>query len=110
MTDAGHLYAIEFTSGVIKVGRGANPTKRIAVHAANAAIHGGELRNWFTSRRHRGSTATERHLIEACAANGRLVFGREYFRDLTFEKVCELIESVVAAHRQPTPGSTKHTA
>ncbi|TAK32303.1 MAG: GIY-YIG nuclease family protein [Myxococcaceae bacterium] len=75
----GHLYVVEFISGVVKVGRSGRPDARIAQHAALARVHGGGIHATWVSREHFASSTTERELIEFCARHGRLVAGREYF-------------------------------
>jgi hypothetical protein len=76
----GFVYVVEFTSGVVKVGKTANPVQRIANHAHFARIHGGNVRRSWTSEEHYCCGSTERELIEYCAQVGELVAGREYFR------------------------------
>ena len=83
--DVGHLYVVEFTSGVIKVGKAVGPKSRIASHSKFAAIHGdGIVRSW-SSERHHGYSDSERDLITFCKKRGSRVFGHEYFRDVTFD-------------------------
>lgn len=76
---AGHLYVVEFTSGVVKVGKAENPAARLAAHARLAEIHGGAVKATWTSRRLIAYATAEQELIELCARQGRLVSGREYF-------------------------------
>lgn len=78
--DLGHIYVVEFTSGVVKVGKSTDPRSRIATHRQLARMHGGEVRNTWVSHLHYFSGEAERELIEYCARIGQLVVGREYFR------------------------------
>jgi len=75
----GHIYVIEFTSGVVKVGKALDPKSRSAAHAQFAQIHGGAIRNTWVSRRLVGYGEAERELIQICSRQGDPVSGREYF-------------------------------
>ena len=98
--DAGHLYVVEFTSGVIKVGQAVRPQSRLATHAAHARIHGGDIRRTWVSDRHAGYDGTERILIAGCKQVGELAFGREYFRGIEFDWASRYAEMVVMDHRR----------
>jgi len=76
----GFVYVVEFTSGVIKVGKTADPAQRIANHTHLARVHGGDVRRSWISEEHYFCGRTERELIEYCTRVGELVAGREYFR------------------------------
>lgn len=76
----GHLYVVQFISGVVKVGRSERPDRRIAQHAAMARVHGGGVQRSWTSAEHYCTATTERELIEYCGRNGQLIAGREYFK------------------------------
>jgi hypothetical protein len=84
ITDDGHVYVVEFTSGVVKVGKSTRPTDRLASHAKYAQIHGGDIRQSWISERHHGCSDTERKLIDLCKMRGEVVFGKEYFRGISF--------------------------
>jgi hypothetical protein len=82
--DAGSVYVIEFTSGMLKVGKSVDPTSRLAVHASRARVHGDDVRRSWVSDEHPGHSESERRLIAFCKANGKQI-SREYFGDLRFE-------------------------
>lgn len=90
----GHLYAVEFGNGVVKVGRSDEPRKRLATHAAHAMLVGGVISSWV-SRRHYCCRETERCLIDLCARHGELVSGRECFR-MPFRTAANLGALIVA--------------
>lgn len=75
----GHIYVVEFTSGVVKVGKAANPKARLATHTQLAEVHGGGVKSSWISRRLVAYADAERDLIMLCSRRGRLVAGREYF-------------------------------
>lgn len=85
--DAGHIYVVEFTSGVVKVGKAGSPKSRVASHAHHARVHGGDVRGSWISERHHGVSVTERDLIAYCKKRGVLAFGKEYFRGVDFDDV-----------------------
>lgn len=78
--DLGHVYVVEFASGVVKVGKSADPAARVATHRMLAQTHGGDVLNAWVSRLHYYCGRTERELMEFCTQIGHLVVGREYFR------------------------------
>lgn len=80
--DPGHLYIVEFTSGVLKVGKSANPERRLEQHAK-----AGLVKHAWVSARHLGCSATERELLAYCADHGQLHGGREYFTGLKLSPV-----------------------
>ncbi len=95
MIDDGYLYVVEFSSGVVKVGKTTHPKSRLASHAKHAEIHGAEIRRSWTSQRHHGCSASERELIKFCSARGRRTAGREYYRDLSFDDAARYAELLV---------------
>ena len=98
--DRGYVYVVEFTSGVVKVGKAANAKARIATHAAYARIHGGDVRRSWVSVKHRGYDDTERSLIAMCRQLGVQAFGKEYFRDVRFESACEYASEVIVNRKR----------
>jgi hypothetical protein len=85
-TDYGHIYVIEFSTGVVKVGRTIGPARRLATHARVAQVHGVAVRRSWTSERHHGCRETERKLIDLCRRRGTQI-DVEYFQGITFEDV-----------------------
>ena len=81
----GHVYVVEFDSGVVKVGKTINPPSRIATHAIHGQAHGRSIRSSWISRAHYFHGATERELIDFCIRTGECIAGREFFR-ITFEQ------------------------
>lgn len=75
----GHIYVLQFASGVVKVGKTTNPKQRLATHVQLAEIHGGDVCQSWVSAPHCGYTTTERELIAFCSRSGRVAAGKEYF-------------------------------
>jgi hypothetical protein len=95
--DHGHVYVIEFSSGVVKVGKAANPDSRLASHDLHARIHGVQVTKSWASDRHSGYAKTERRLIKYCARLGvRIADGNEYFTDISFEAARDFAAQLVA--------------
>lgn len=80
--DPGHLYVVEFDSGVLKVGKSASPDRRLEQHAKAGFVQ----RTWVSTH-HLGCSVTEREVLSYCAKYGRLHGGREYFTGLNFYSV-----------------------
>lgn len=93
--DAGHLYVIEFASGTLKVGKTRTPPRRLRSHAQAAAIYGAEVINSWVSGQHPYQSKTELELIKFCNLHGRLVSGREYFRDISFATAVDCARALV---------------
>lgn len=83
---AGHLYVVEFESGVIKVGREVSLGTRVRLHSKDAPV----ARVW-ESDRIADVEAAEKALIAQVGQIGhRLRPSREYFTNVTFEQVVEI--------------------
>jgi len=85
--DDGHLYVIEFSTGVIKVGKTIHPKVRLDSHAKSAKVHGISISRSWVSEKHPGHSDTEQELIAFGKHYGKpLLSGKcEYFADLDFE-------------------------
>lgn len=77
--DPGHLYVVEFAAGILKVGKSANPDRRLEQHAKAGFVQ----RTWVSAH-HLGCSSTERQVLKYCASYGQLHGGREYFTGLEF--------------------------
>lgn len=95
MVDEGFIYVVEFTSGVVKVGKTTHPDSRLATHAKFARIHGGDIRQSWISEQHHGFSKTERILIEFCQQRGVPIFGKEYFGGVSFNHVRDYADLTV---------------
>ena len=81
---AGWLYVVEFTFGVIKVGRTVDPRNRIQRHIKDATRFGGTVSKFWLSSAHPEWKVNEGQLIVWSYSRGRQTFG-EYFADLGFD-------------------------
>lgn len=79
--DLGHVYVVEFDSGVLKVGRTGDSDSRLKAHAKAGYF----AASYWVSARHLDHRATERRLIAFCAERGVLHGGREYFGEVRFD-------------------------
>jgi hypothetical protein len=94
--DVGHVYVIQFSTGVVKVGKAVNPESRIGDHRHNAAVHNISITDGFVSVAHPGHSKTERELIKFCAHHGtRTAAGNEYFTGIDFEAACSFADEIV---------------
>ncbi len=79
---ADELYVVEFSNGVIKVGKGNPAIYRIKEHIRQAAIFGAYVVRYYL---HQQKPALERDLIRYCQCSGITFSGNEYFVGVKFE-------------------------
>ena len=94
----GYLYAVQFSSNTVKVGRSGQPKDRIAAHARAAEAHAEKITSAWTSRPHMHCDQTERQLIKFCHGHGEAVRPRsrgEYFRGVPFATIQQFAELLV---------------
>jgi hypothetical protein len=84
---AGYIYAVQFASGVVKVGQTRRPKIRLADHAKAAQAHGQSVYETLISPPHTNYRSNEQGLIAFCAARWHLIAGREYFADGDMEQI-----------------------
>lgn len=82
------VYVMQFSNGVIKIGRTSNFERRKHQHGAAAQAHGHDVVASWASAPHHNVVATERALVEAMLAAGGVQRGREYFSGVSFEEAC----------------------
>ena len=82
--DDGHIYLVEFSSGVLKPGKSSSPDSRLAHHARLGKFHGVTVTRTWLSVRHVGCSKTERQLLRFCEETATRLSG-EYFKDARFE-------------------------
>jgi hypothetical protein len=75
----GHIYAIEISNGVVKVGRSGEPAARIATHAGHAEDVGLHVTRQWSSAELPDSVSAEAKLLEYMRAQCVISFGRERF-------------------------------
>lgn len=96
--DWGHVYVVQFSTGVVKVGKGVNPERRIAHHAFQARIHGVAVTASWMSARHAHHSRTEDQIIGYCVNHGtRIADGNEYFTDISFEAARDFAARLIDA-------------
>lgn len=85
-----HIYVIEFSCGLIKVGKTRNPKSRISTHASTVRIvSGAEISREWVSIAHTNNSENELKLINFCSSkfgNGKSK-GREWFNGCSFDEV-----------------------
>ncbi len=96
--DEGHVYVIQFSTGVVKVGKAVRPKTRLSHHALQARVHGVSVAASWTSERHPGHGGTKRQLIDHCASQGtRIADGNKYFTGISFEDARDFAARLIAA-------------
>ena len=84
----GYIYVIEFSLGVIKVGKTNSPRSRIKSHGRDVGRFGGSITRAWLSTAHHGYDLSETELIRAISKLGtQLVESTEYFRGCPFDEV-----------------------
>lgn len=84
----GDLYAIKFSTGVIKVGKSKSGPARIKQHHNEAGRYSVKVVDSYIKYKAR---LGENALLDFCNKNGKLFYGNEYFKDLDFELVKEFL-------------------
>lgn len=87
MKRSGFVYAVLFSDGWVKVGRGKNPEIRIASHVNLSAMRNAAEEKRFISGRIIGHVKAELEIINFCLANGERAYGREWFKGIDFSKL-----------------------
>ena len=96
--DEGHVYVLQFSTGVVKVGKAVGPATRLSHHTLQAKVHGVSVAESWTSERHSDHSKTERRLIDYCASRGvRIAAGKEYFTGISFEDARDFAASLIDA-------------
>lgn len=95
-----YLYVIEFTDGVVKVGRTGRLNARIKEHRRAAKVIGLGIRNGWIEGDFTLSAVVrvERELIAYCADSWPLVQGLEYFA-APFDEVADFADVLTAMNR-----------
>lgn len=97
--EKGVVYVVEFTSGLIKVGKAVNAETRLATHRRRAALHGVEIARLWVSDRHHDYGDSEKQVIAACAAWGERVSG-EHFRGVAYDDIQEYAQRVATGRKR----------
>jgi len=83
----GHVYIVEFESGMVKVGYSAKPENRFRGYVKNGVLYGNPVTRTWVSPAHFAPQRNERLMIAFCAARGSLASGGkqgEYFVGVPF--------------------------
>lgn len=92
-----HIYVIEFSCGLIKVGKTYNPKNRISTHASTVRnVYGSEISREWVSIPHTNSSENELKVINFCSSmcsndNSK---GREWFKGCSFDDVVLYAENL----------------
>ncbi|MER7278333.1 hypothetical protein ABT369_28230 [Dactylosporangium sp. NPDC000244] len=82
-----YLYAIQFDTGVLKVGVARDATARIGRHVFSSAIHQRRVNYLWVSTPHLNAAVNETALIAYCKQRGKAIpIGNEYFTGLAAER------------------------
>jgi hypothetical protein len=101
----GYLYVLEFSMGVIKVGKTNRPRMRAIQHDRAVARFDGSLSRWWLSGIHVGYHANELALMAATDRLGRRLASDEYFADCSFDDVVAIAKSLPAPRATATQRS-----
>lgn len=97
-----HLYVIQFSTGVVKVGKSNNPHARIAQHEISASRFGVSIAHAWHRLCKGDVEASEQMLINWCTATAaRVVFGRECFESISIDRVVEQADRIAATDVAP---------
>lgn len=103
-----NLYAIEFSTGLVKVGRTDNVQKRTAEHARRLSVTGAVVHRQYSGKCSGSPVIAERELKRLCAESAGTAHTSEWFQGLSFAEVMGWIDAACAIPSQasqyaPTP-------
>lgn len=87
------VYAVLFSDGWVKVGRGRCGKTRIQTHISTSTMRGATVVQSVISGRLVDSKAAESRLINYCAMTGELAHGKEWFVGVDFSRLSEIIST-----------------
>lgn len=87
------VYAVLFSDGWVKVGRGRCGKTRIQTHISTSTMRGATVVQSVISGRLVDSKAAESRLISYCARTGDIVHGKEWFVGVDFSRLSEIIST-----------------
>lgn len=96
----GQVYAVLFSDGWVKVGRGRNAQKRIDCHISMSLMRGAKLVDSRISGLILDSRGAEAALIAMCGGYASAVHGREWFEGVDFDSLAALIDDQYAGDTQ----------
>ena len=88
----GYVYVLEFSTGIVKVGKTRNPRARIATHVDDARKFGATVDQLWLSEWHENYSENERLLLHVLGA-GSVEHGNEYLR-VNFSDAVELAKGL----------------
>ncbi|MEV8639379.1 hypothetical protein AB0395_47780 [Streptosporangium sp. NPDC051023] len=89
-----HIYVVEMSNDILKVGYSNHPHQRISKHAQNAGAFGAAITAVWVSPPCCNARAAERAMIEYGHASGTAANNNEYFKGLTFSEMIAFAESL----------------
>ncbi len=96
----GQVYAVLFSDGWVKVGRGRNAQKRIDCHISASLMRGAKLVDSRISGLILDSRGAEAALIAMCGGYASAVHGREWFQGVDFDSLAALIDDQYSGDSQ----------
>lgn len=93
----GYVYVLEFSSGVVKVGRTKRLEKRLGQHAQAAQVQRQRVQRSWVSPRHADYADSEQKLIDFCAGRWSLTSGSEYFADADYDEIAQFASILTRA-------------
>lgn len=85
-----HIYVVEFSNCVIKVGHSDNIKRRIDEYKKISQIFNCEVKNVYTELQ---LNTTENNIISFCNKNGNSYIGKEYFVNIKFDDIIDFIKN-----------------
>lgn len=95
------LYAVLFSTGLIKVGRSKSPDARVAEHARRLACAGMKIASSVHAVCHGDVIGAEAALIDRCSAAASQRHKDEWFEGIDFKRVSDWVREEAALKREP---------
>lgn len=107
-TSGGHVYALSFDNGTVKVGSTTEPSKRIRSHHVQAAQFGIAIIDFWVSPELHRHVRVEKRLIGVASTMCTGVTMREWFRGVDFRAFVEVAQSVTAPNPEGQSATGAH--
>ena len=83
-----HLYAVQFSTGVVMIGRCKDAKQWLVSHRARAASMKQRITGYIIDK---NPVISEKELIGYCASVGTLVFGKENFSNISLRQILNFL-------------------
>lgn len=108
----GHIYVVEFSTGVVKPGKTIRPETRLIEHRMAAERFGVRIARSWVSPLHKGVSSNEKTLLRWCAEHGgkQRPSKSEYYTGVSYEALLVIAEQLPFAEPIGSAAQRKRVA